>query len=168
MIISLLVAMDQRGGIGFQGQLPWRLPDELKNFKKLTWGHHLLMGRKTFTSIGRVLPGRVSMVLTHQPDQIVFPCQPPDCLIFTSLNAALEAARLAGEEELFIIGGGELFNQTLPLCDRIYLTQVQATVPADVLFPPFSFDEWEILSSLHHPADTNHLYPFTIMTLQRR
>ena len=140
MIVSLIVAMDKKGGIGKNNKLPWHLPSDLKRFKKLTMGHHLVMGRKTYETIGRSLPGREMIVVTHQKDY-----SPEDCRVVSSLEVAIELAKNNHENELFIIGGGVIFNQAIDLADKIYLTTVHTDVNADVFFPRIDFRQWKII-----------------------
>jgi dihydrofolate reductase len=163
VIVSLLVAMDERRGIGIENRLPWRLSADLRQFKALTMGHHLIMGRKTFESIGRPLPGRTSIVVTRNPAFL-----PKGCLLANSLESALDLARARGEDEAFVIGGGQIFARALPFADRIYLTQVHATGKADVFFPEFSLEDWVELNSYEHPADEKNEHAFTFRLLERR
>jgi len=162
MRISLIVAMDERRGIGHRGRLPWRLPADLRRFKSLTMGHHLVMGRKTYASIGRPLPGRTMIVLTRKRDY-----DPPGCLVVHTLEAALELARQSGDDEVFVIGGGEVFEQALPLADRIYLTRVHAALEADVFFPEYDPEDWHLIRSEHVPADETNTFASTFQLLER-
>ena len=162
MIIAIIVAMDETRGIGVEGRLPWYLPADLKRFKSLTMGHHLIMGRKTFASIGRPLPGRTTIIVTR--DQSF---QPEGCLVAHSLETALEFARLDLEDDVFVIGGAEIFVQAIELADRIYLTQVHSSLPADVYFPEFAAADWQETDSEYHPADEKNRYPVTYKTLAR-
>lgn len=152
--VSIIVAMDARGVIGHEGALPWRLSADLRRFKRLTMGHHLLMGRKTFDSIGRVLPGRTSVVLTRQPD-----FHPPGVLVAHDLDEALAAC--PADSELFVIGGGEIYRQTLPLASRLYLTRVAAQVRGDAWFPEVDWDAWRLEHEQQFPADPQNQYPHT-------
>ena len=154
--------MDETRGIGVEGRLPWHLPADLKRFKSLTMGHHLIMGRKTFESIGRPLPGRTTIIVTR--DQSF---QPEGCLVAHSLETALEFARLDLENDVFVIGGAEIFVQAIELADRIYLTQVHSSLPADVYFPEFAAADWLETDSEYHPADEKNRYPFTFKILAR-
>lgn len=142
MIISLIVAIDSEGGIGKNNMLPWHLPSDLKRFKSLTMGHYVVAGRKTYETIGKPLPGRVMIVVTRQKGYA-----PKGCLIVNSLKAAIELAKGNHENELFIIGGGEIFNQAISLADKIYLTSIHTKVGADVYFPNIDLSKWEILIS---------------------
>lgn len=130
MLISIIVAMARNRCIGRDGRLPWHLPGDLQRFKQLTMGHSLLMGRKTYESIGRPLPGRTSYVVSRTPGFFAAGCQ-----TFTDIGAAVEAACTAGESELFVCGGAEIYRQTLPLCQRIYLTELERKVVGDAFFP---------------------------------
>ena len=160
MIISLLVAMDEKMGIGINNQLPWHLSDDLKRFKALTMGHHIVMGRKTYESIGGQLPGRTMIVISHNPEY-----QAEGILIANSLIGALEQAKKRGENEVFIVGGAEIYAQSLAIADRIYLTQVHTIVDADVFFPEFDQNVWIEEESLWNDADEKNQYPVTFKQL---
>jgi dihydrofolate reductase len=140
MIISLIVAMDERGGIGLNNRVPWHIPADLKRFKALTMGHHLVVGRKTYESIGRALPGRTMIIITRSVDY-----RAEGCLVVSSLPGALRLAKERGETEAFIGGGGSIYAQALPQADRIYLTRVHTEVEADVFFPQWDEKDWRIL-----------------------
>lgn len=142
MIVSLIVAMDENRGIGLNNRLPWHLASDLKRFIVLTMGHYLVMGRKTYEAIGKPLPGRTMIVVTRRRD-----FHPADCIAVNSLDDALKIAELKGENEVFIIGGGELFAQALELAHRIYLTTIHANTKADVFFPKFDQTLWKIILS---------------------
>ena len=163
MIISLIVAMDRRRGIGIENRLPWRLPADLKRFRELTMGHHLIVGRKTYTSIGKPLPGRRMVIITRDPNYLV-----DDCFVAHSVEEALDRARTQGESEAFIGGGAEIYAQSLPYADRIYLTVVEAEVEADVFLPKWNEEEWIEQESIHHPPDEKNALPFTYQLLVRR
>jgi dihydrofolate reductase len=162
VIISLLVAMDERRGIGVDNRLPWRLSADLQRFKALTMGHHLIMGRRTYESIGRPLPGRTTVVLTRNPA-----FRPEGCLVAGSLEAALALAEGRGETEAFVVGGSAVFAAALPLAQRIYLTQVHALTPADVFFPAFDRSAWVEREMVYQPADEKNEYAFTFRLLER-
>jgi dihydrofolate reductase len=163
MIISIIVAMDEKGAIGRDNRLPWHLSDDLKRFKATTIGHHIIMGRKTYESIGKPLPGRTNIVVTRNPAY-----QAKGCRIAHSLEEALEIARENGEEEVFVTGGRELFAQALDIADRIYLTRVHADVPANVYFPDFDETNWSEKDSFYHEADEKNEHAFTVKLLERR
>ena len=165
MIISLIVAMDGNRGIGHHGRLPWRLSADLKHFKALTMGHHLILGRKTFESIGRSLPGRTMIVLSRQTDYASR--LPAGILTAHSLDDALKLAEGRAETEAFVIGGGEIYSQAIPRADRIYLTRVHITVPADVFFPAFNEETWSKVEIQSVEADESNEYAFTIFRMER-
>lgn len=162
MIISLLVAMDEKRGIGKAGKLPWRLSSDLKRFRELTMGHHLIAGRKTFESIGKLLPGRHIIVVTRN---LSFN---PDGFVARSVEDAIALARERGETEVFVIGGAEIYARALEAADRIYLTEVHAEVDADTFFPGFDCSDWVETQHIDHPADEKNQYAFTFMMLERR
>ena len=163
MIISLIVAMDENRAIGVQNRIPWHLPDDLKRFKSLTMGHHIIMGRKTYESIGKSLPGRTMVVITRQQDY-----QAENCMVVHSLSEAIQLARERTETEAFIIGGGDIFKQSLDLAERIYLTIVHTTVQATIFFPEIDESAWIEIESAHHPSDQKHKFSFTFKTLERK
>ena len=163
MIVSLLVAMDERRGIGREGRLPWRLSTDLKRFRELTMGHHIVVGRKTFESIGKPLPGRSMIVVTRDA---VYHAQ--GCVTAHSIAEATERARAEGEAELFVCGGAEIYAQTLSRAERIYLTRVHADCDADTFFPELDRDDWVEESSESHAADEKNEYPFTFPLLVRK
>lgn len=165
MIISLIVAMDKNRGIGFQNRIPWHQSADLKHFKSITMGHHLIMGRKTYESIGRQLPGRTMIVISHQPGYAAF--LPEGSLAAGSLKQAISLVKKHGESEVFVVGGGEIFELALPLADRIYLTRVQAEVQADTFFPAFNEREWRAVEILHAGADEKNQFGFTIELLEK-
>ncbi|HWO01947.1 MAG TPA: dihydrofolate reductase [Blastocatellia bacterium] len=161
MIISLIVAMDEQSGIGKAGTLPWRLSSDLKRFRELTMGHHIIVGRKTFESIGKPLPGRQTIVVTRNEAY-----SPEGCLIAHSVKDAIELARERGETEAFICGGAAIYAEAIAAADRLYLTRVHATVDADVFFP--EFDEQALIEKERssHAADEKNQYPFTFKLLE--
>jgi dihydrofolate reductase len=154
--------MDEKRGIGKAGKLPWRLSSDLKQFRELTMGHHLIVGRKTFESIGKALPGRQTIVVTRNR---IF--RPADCIIAGSVAEAVALARERGETEAFIIGGAEIYSQALDVADRMYLTQVHAEADADTFFPDLKPDEWIERKSTYHPPDDKNQYAFTFKVLER-
>ena len=163
MIISLIAAIDERRGIGYKGKLPWRLSADLKRFRSLTMGHHIVVGRKTFESIGKPLPGRETVIVTRNPE-----FEAEDCLITHSLTDALELARQRGETEAFICGGAELFNEALRFADRLYLTLIHATVEADRFFPEWEEDQWSEEQAEYVAADEKNQYASTFKVLTRK
>lgn len=155
--------MDERRGIGVDGHLPWYLSADLRRFKSLTMGHHMIMGRKTYQSIGRPLPGRTTIIVSRNPSY-----QPEGCMVARSLETAIEFARFDNEDEVFIIGGGDLFDQAIDMADRIYLTQVHASLEADVYFPDHSPQDWREIESAYVEADQKNEYPSTFRILERK
>ena len=139
--------------IGANGAIPWHLPEELKRFKRLTLGHHLVMGRRTWESIGRPLPGRTSVVVTRQRGFLA-----PGAKVVHSLDEAIAAC--GTDVEIFVIGGAELYAQALPRAARLYLTTVEADVPGDTRMPEYSVGDWREISAESFPADARHRYAF--------
>jgi dihydrofolate reductase len=165
MRISIIAAMDERRLIGRANALPWRLPADLRHFKALTLGKPIIMGRKTFESIGRPLPGRTNIVMTRDVGYA-----PEGVLIARTLNDALEAAReVAGEDgEAMIAGGANVYFQFLPRADRMYLTQVHGPFEGDAWFPAYDRRDWGVIHQEHHPADDKNNSAYSFVTLQRR
>ena len=141
MMISLIVAMASNRVIGDKGDIPWKIPGELKMFKESTMGHTMIMGRKTYETIGRPLPGRTNIVVTRQPDY-----QAPGCVVVNDLNRAI-ASCSPDESEAFIIGGGQIYQETISDADRIYLTVLPREVSGDTYFPEFSENDFKIIKS---------------------
>jgi dihydrofolate reductase len=157
--IAFVVAFDRRKVIGKDGRLPWRLPDDMRHVRKLTTGKPLIMGRRTYESIGRPLPDRTNIVLTRDP------AFHPEGVVVA--RTPEEALTVAGDApEVIVFGGAEVFRQFLPMTDRIYLTEVDADVGGDTFFD-FDAADWRVLDSEEHPADERHAYPFKFMTLER-
>ena len=146
--LSLIVAMARNRVIGRDGKLPWHLSADLKRFKALTMGHHIVMGRKTWEAVGRPLPGRTSVVVTRNPSYSA-----PGAVVVASIPAAVKIAET--DTEAFLIGGGEIYREALPRAGRIYLTQIDADYLGDTLFPELNLDEWQETSREHHPAENN-------------
>jgi dihydrofolate reductase len=163
MILSIIAALDEQGGIGFQNQMPWHLPADLRRFKELTMGHHLILGRKTYQSIGSPLPGRKMIVLSRNPEYGLVGSQ-----VVSSLEDALEAARDAGESEVFVIGGGEIYQMALPLADRMYITRVHTSSQTDVFFPAFDPDNWLKICQQTFPEDQDNPFRYTFSILVRK
>ena len=158
---TLVVAVARNGVIGRDNKLPWRLPDEIAYFKRVTMGHPIVMGRRTWESIGKPLPGRKNIVVTHQRDY-----QAPGCTVVHSLDEAWQAAGDA--DEVCVIGGTTLFEESLPIADRIHYTEVEADVEGDTFFPPFDRGQWQEREVERHPADERHPYPYRIVVMDRR
>lgn len=163
MIISLLVAMDENRGIGKDNHLPWRLSTDLKRFRELTMGHHILVGRKTFESIGKPLPGRQTIVLTRDEG-----FGPEGCLVAHSVEDGIRLARERGESELFICGGAEIYAGSLRVADRMYMTLVHTTADVDTFFPEWEGDEWAEEEVSRHEADAKNQFPFSFKVLTKK
>jgi dihydrofolate reductase len=162
MITSLLVAMDENRGIGIENRLPWHLSTDLKRFKNLTMGHCLVMGRKTYESIGKPLPGRKMIVITRNQTY-----RASGCLIAHSIEEALNIAEASGESEVFIIGGGEIFSQTIERADRVYMTFVLSQTEVDVYFPELDESQWVQIEAADFPAGDTDQYSHTYRVLER-
>ncbi|GEQ98614.1 dihydrofolate reductase [Iodidimonas gelatinilytica] len=144
--LSLIVAAAENGVIGMKGEMPWHLPADLRYFRKITLGHTVLMGRKTYESIGKPLPKRRNIVITRQENWHAEGVE-----VASSVD---EAIRMAGsDEEIMVIGGGEIYRQSLPSADRVYLTRVHLEVAGDTYFPELSKDQWREVSCMDHPAE---------------
>lgn len=163
MIVSLVAAMDRKRGIGVDNRLPWRLSADLKRFRDLTMGHHIIVGRKTFESIGRPLPGRRMIVVTRDRSY-----RAEGCDVAHSVEDAINLARERAESEVFICGGAEIYAQSIEIVDRMYLTLVDAEVAADTFFPEFDEHEWSERESFYQPADEKNQYPFTFKLMVRK
>ena len=159
-MIALIVAIDQNNAIGKDNQLLWHLPKDLSFFKNVTSGNAIIMGRKTFESIGKALPNRRNIVISTQKD-----LQYAGAEITSSLNAAIE---LVGNADCYIIGGGSIYQQSLTLVDRLYITKVAAKFDADTFFPTINWDEWTLVSKEDHPADEKHAYAFSFCVYDKK
>lgn len=163
MIISLLLAASENNVIGKNNTLPWHLPNDLKYFKNLTWGLPILMGRKTFDSIGKPLPGRKSIVVTrnknwsHNGVEVVY-----------TLDEAVKAAEALGAKEIFVIGGAEIFNLSLPLANRIYLTRIHQEFDGDVFFPGIDETTWRLSSNRFCQKDEKNPYDHTYQVWEKQ
>lgn len=153
-MIVLIAAAAQNNALGKDNQLLWHLPDDFKRFKQVTSGHYIVMGRKTFETFPKPLPNRTHVIVTRQKDY-----QPEGCLVASSLENAL--ALCPNNEDTFVIGGGEIYKQALPLADKIDLTRVHATFEADTFFPEIDPAQWQLVSSTFHPKDDKHAYDFS-------
>ena len=160
MNLSLIVAFSENRVIGRDGDLPWRLSADLQRFKKLTMGHHIIMGRKTYESINRLLPGRTTVVITRNPAFKL-----PGAIIANSLTAALAA--VADDPEPFVIGGAEIFEQALPLARKLYLTRVLAEIEGDCFFPEINWREWRNLTKETVASSANNQFPHSFEIYER-
>jgi len=158
--VSIIVAMAKNRVIGANGAIPWHLPAELQRFKRLTMRHHIIMGRKTWDSIARLLPGRETVIVSRQPAFNV-----PGATVAHSLDEAIAAC--GGDSEVFVIGGAELYAQALPLAGRIYLTTVDAEIAGDTVMPAFDLSAWREVASESFPADARNPHPYRCQTYER-
>lgn len=160
MTKTIVVAISENNAIGKDNQLLWYLPADLKHFKNITTGHTVIMGRKTFDSVGKPLPNRRNIIITRHVMHI------EGCEVVSSIEAAL--ALCADEEEVFIVGGAEIYRQSIHLTDRIYLTIVHQKFDADSFFPQINFDEWRETARADHQPDEKNKLPYSFITLERR
>jgi dihydrofolate reductase len=160
MRISIVVIIAENGAIGKDNALLCRLPDDMKYFKTITMGKPIVMGRKTYDSIGRPLPGRLNIVVSRQADLAI-----PGCVVVASLKDAIAAA--GDVAEIAVIGGAEIYRHALPLANTIYLTRIHASLEGDVFFPPLVDAQWFEAHREYHAADERHVYPFSFITLER-
>lgn len=158
-MINIIVAAGENNVIGKDNDLIWHLPDDLKFFKVMTSGHPIIMGRKTYESVGRPLPKRTNIIITSDTDY-----KAEGCVIVHSLQEALE---VSDDEEQFIVGGEQIYRQALPVADRVYLTRVHATLDGDRHFPQLN-DEWKQVASEFHAADETHEHAFTFCTFVKQ
>ena len=159
--MSLIVAMAGNRTIGIDNALPWRIPEDLRRFKALTMGHHMIMGRKTFDSIGKPLPGRTTIVVTRNRELHI-----EGCIIAHSLPKAIDVC--SGDEEIFVVGGAELYAQALPLADTLYLTEIQKDVKGDAHFPELDRTEWQEISREKRHQETPQPLEYDFVTYRRR
>ena len=160
MRITLIAAVSENGVIGRGNALPWHLPADLQRFKRLTTGHAVVMGRKTWESIRRPLPHRRNIVISGSPGFTA-----TGATVVPSFEAAIDAAR--DLSQLFAIGGSRVFEAALPFTDRLELTRVHAQVPGDAFFPKLEISEWKRVAEERHPADDQHAYPFSFLTYEK-
>ncbi len=155
-MLSHIVAASENNVIGSKNNLPWSLPNDFKYFKNKTWGMPVIMGRKSFESLKKALPGRINIVVTGKPDW-----HPEGTYIVNNIDSAIEKAREADTKEIFIIGGGEIFKQTIDIVSRIYLTRVHTIIEGDTFYPEIKKDQWKLISQESFPADEKHNYGYT-------
>jgi dihydrofolate reductase len=163
MIISAIVAASENQVIGINNKLPWHMPADMKYFKATTLGKPVVMGRKTFESLGKPLPGRPNIVITRQPDY-----QPEGVFVVDSVEAAIVKANSFEGEEFFITGGTEIFKQSLPLIQRIYLTRIHTVVEGDAHFPVIHEPEWTLVKEDSHLPDEKNRFPYSFQVWERR
>ena len=162
-MISLLVAAAENNAIGKDNKLLWHLPKDLKFFKNTTWGMVVIMGRKTYEAVDKPLPGRVNIVITTQPDW-----QRENAQVAKSLDDALQQAAATNCKEIFIIGGGEIYEQSMGIADKIYITRVHATLDGDTFFPAIDKSKWALEENIDFEADDKHAYPFSFQQWVKR
>lgn len=159
----MIAALDEAGVIGYEGSVPWRLPADMRWFREQTMGKPVIMGRRTYESIGRPLPGRHNIVVTRQRGY-----EAPGCEVVASPAAALAAAAALQPDEIVVIGGAALYAALLPQASRLYLTYVAGSFPGDTFFPGIDKNEWRTVAETSHPADGQHSVPFSMAILERR
>nr|AIA10490.1 dihydrofolate reductase [uncultured bacterium] len=165
MIVSAIAALSQNRVIGKNNDLPWKLPDDMKFFMETTKGHHVVMGRKNYDSLKgkfKPLPDRTNIVITRQSE-----LDAPGCIVLHNIPEALLVANKNAEQECFIIGGSDIYKLAMPHTNRLYLTEIQATIEGDTFFPEFNKKEWHEVSRKHHPADERHAYAFDFVIYEK-
>lgn len=160
-MITMIAAAAENNALGKDNDLVWHLPDDFKRFKKLTTGHHIIMGRKTFESFPKPLPNRTHIIITRSKEY-----KAEGAIVVNSLEEALEISK--NSRESFIIGGGEIYKLALPKADKIELTRVHGSFEADAFFPEIDEKNWELVAEEFHPKDEKHNYDFTYLTYERR
>lgn len=163
MILSLIVAVAENGAIGNRNALIWNLPRDMAFFRETTKGHAVLMGQRTFASIGRPLPGRLNIVISKDQELRI-----TGCTVTHSPEEAVEVARASGETEAFVIGGATIYEQLLPKADRVYFTRVHAAPEADTFFPPFPTPEWREVRREEFPADRENPHAMDFLVYERK
>ena len=158
-MISLIVAASEKNAIGINNQLLWHLPNDLKFFKNKTWGMVVIMGRKTFEAVNKPLPGRVNIVITKQENWMA-----ENVWVAKDLDDALKQAATTNCKEIFIIGGGEIYRQSMEMADKIYMTRVHAEMDGDTFFPVIDESKWQLKENLDFTSDEKHAYPYSFQT----
>ena len=157
-MLTLIAATSTNNALGKDNQLVWHLPDDFKRFKTLTSGHYIIMGRKTFESFPKPLPNRTHVIITRNKNYKA----PGGCIVVSSLEKAIEIC--PKNEEVFIIGGGEIYKQSIDIADKVELTRVHTTVDADTFFPEINPEKWEVIFEEEHTKDEKHAFDFTFLT----
>jgi dihydrofolate reductase len=158
---SLIVAMAKNRVIGVNNTLPWQLPADLKHFKSLTMGHHIIMGRKTYESIGKPLPGRISVVVTRNANYSM-----PGVIVVNSLESAITVC--GNDEEIFVIGGAEIYRQAIKLADRIYMTEIDVEISGDAHFTEFDIKAWRKTTRESHSPDEKNPFPYHFVVYDKK
>ena len=167
-MLSIIAAIGKNNELGYKDKMPWHLPDDLKRFRRITTGHTLIMGRKTFESLPRILPERKHIVITRNSSYKVKNIEDgdPQVLVLHSIEKLLET--LNPDEEYFVIGGGEIYRQLLPYSDKMYLTIIEKEFTADTFFPEIDYEQWEIIEKEPGKEDEKNSLPYYWLTLRRR
>ena len=160
-MITLIAAAAENNALGKNNDLIWHLPDDFKRFKAITSGHYIIMGRKTFESFPKPLPNRTHVIITRQKNY-----NPENCIVVTSLEKAIEIC--PKDEDVFVIGGGEIYQQSIAIADKIELTRVHSTFEADTFFPEIDTTIWELVQEEFHPKDEKHLFNFSFQTYLKK
>ena len=160
-MITIIAAVAENNALGKDNTLVWHLPDDFKRFKQLTTGHYIIMGRKTFESFPKPLPNRTHIIVTRQKNYA-----PEGCIVVHSIEAGI--SKCPKDEEVFIIGGGEIYKQSLPFTDKIELTCVHGNVEADTYFPEINYNDWELVFEEVHKKDDRHNFDFTFQTFLKK
>ncbi|MEO8861851.1 MAG: dihydrofolate reductase [Ginsengibacter sp.] len=155
-MLSHIVAASENNVIGAKNELPWHLPNDFKYFKNKTWGMPVIMGRKSYESLKKSLPGRVNIVVTKKTNW-----QPEDVFVVNNIDDAIAKAKESDAKEIFIIGGGEIFKQTINIVSKIYLTRVHATIDGDTFYPEIDKEKWKLIDQQSFPADEKNNYAYT-------
>lgn len=161
-MLTIIAAAAENNALGKDNNLLWHLPDDFKRFKQITTGHYIIMGRKTFESFPKPLPNRTHVIITRQNNYSV----PEGCIVVDSLKKAVAICPEA--EDVFIIGGGEIYQQSLSIADKIELTRVHTTLDADTFFPEIDSENWQLVLEEFHPKDEKHAFDFTFLTYSRK
>ena len=162
MTISLVVAASENNAIGKNNQLIWHLPNDLKFFKNTTWGFPVIMGRKSFESVNKPLPGRTNIVITTNPDW-----KAETVIVVNNLKDAIQKAAETNSKQIFIIGGGEIYKQSMDIADSIYITRVHADLEGDTFFPEIDKSKWKLISNQDFEADEKHAYSYSFQIWEK-
>lgn len=162
MLISAIAAVSQNNVIGLNNDLPWHLPADMKFFKHTTMGHAVVMGRKTYEAFGKAYPGRTNIVITHQKDYTL-----PDAAVVHSLEEAINKAKDIEQHEVFILGGAQIFKQSLSVINRIYLTRIYKDFEGDAFFPTINSGEWKLIKMEPHDSDEKNKYEYAFQIWER-
>ena len=162
-MLSLIVAASTNNAIGKQNSMLWHLPEDLKFFKNTTWGMPVIMGRKTFEAVGKPLPGRTNIIVTTNKEW-----RAENTITTSSIEEAVNVAKATNANEIFITGGGEIYKQTLPTADKVYLTRVHTEIDGDAFFPVLDTNVWEVSFEKHVKADEKNKYDMTFQTWLRK